>query len=87
MKILHLMRQLHDQSALDIISRQAADPHHEVAVLLLHDAVYVPPSLAGAELYACKDDVMARGLETSGKLLDYTEMIDLIFAAERVVVW
>jgi sulfur transfer complex TusBCD TusB component (DsrH family) len=87
MKILHLMREINDRSALGIIARQAADPDHEVAVLLLHDAVYVPPTLVRLELYACKDDVTACGLEAPAKLLDYAELIDLIFAAERVVVW
>jgi len=65
MKILHLIRNPHDSYAADIAARQQR-AGHEVALLLLHDAVYdamgvKPLSEQGIAAYACADDLQARG--------------------------
>jgi sulfur transfer complex TusBCD TusB component (DsrH family) len=82
--ILHILRRLKDESAWQIIAAQRQT--HPVAVLLMHDAVLAPPPL-DVPMYACAADVQARGITPSLPQLSYEEIVDLIFACERVMVW
>ena len=91
MKILHLIRNPHDSYAADIAARQQK-AGHEVALLLLHDAVYdaigvKPLSEQGIAAYACADDVQARGIASQAELLDYKGIVTLMFAYDKVVCW
>jgi sulfur transfer complex TusBCD TusB component (DsrH family) len=83
-KILHILRSLQDESAWELITVQRQ--LQPVAVLLLHDAVLAPPPLEGP-MYACETDVQARGISSSLPLLTYEQIIDMVFACERVMVW
>jgi sulfur transfer complex TusBCD TusB component (DsrH family) len=83
-KILHILRSLKDESAWELINVQRQ--LQPVAVLLMHDAVLAPPPLEGP-MYACETDVQARGISSSLPLLTYEQIIDMIFACERVMVW
>jgi sulfur transfer complex TusBCD TusB component (DsrH family) len=38
-------------------------------------------------MYACETDVQARGISSSVPLLTYEQIIDMVFACERVMVW
>jgi sulfur transfer complex TusBCD TusB component (DsrH family) len=82
--ILHILRQLKDESAWQII--QAQRPSQSVTVLLMHDAVLAPPPLE-VPMYACDADVHARGITSALPLLTYDQIVELIFACERVMVW
>lgn len=82
--ILHILRQLQDESAWEIIQAQRGS--QSMAVLLMHDAVLAPPPLE-VPMYACDADVQARGLSSALPLLTYDQIIDLIFACKRVMVW
>jgi sulfur transfer complex TusBCD TusB component (DsrH family) len=82
--ILHILRTLSDESAWQIISTQ--HDMQAVAVLLIHDAVLAPPPL-DVPMYACEADVMARGITTPLPRLSYDQIVDLIFACQRVMVW
>ncbi len=99
MKILHLIKNPHDSYAADIAARQQR-AGHEVALLLLHDAVYdamgvKPLSEQGIAAYACADDVQARGpsallrtgIASQAGLLDYEGIVTLMFAYDKVVCW
>jgi sulfur transfer complex TusBCD TusB component (DsrH family) len=55
-------------------------------VLLMHDAVLVPPPL-DVPMYACEADVTARGITSPLPRLTYDQIVDLIFACQRVMVW
>jgi sulfur transfer complex TusBCD TusB component (DsrH family) len=55
-------------------------------VLLMHDAVLAPPPL-DVPIYACEADVMARGITSPLPRLTYDQIVDLIFACKRVMVW
>jgi sulfur transfer complex TusBCD TusB component (DsrH family) len=83
-KTLHILRHLKDESAWELITIQRQ--RQPVAVLLMHDAVLAPPPLE-APLYACEADVLARGISSSLPLLSYDQIIELVFACERVMVW
>jgi hypothetical protein len=82
--ILHILRTLKDESAWQIISMQ--HDMQPVAVLLMHDAVLAPPPL-DVPMYACEADVMARGITSPLPRLTYDQIVDLIFACARVIVW
>jgi sulfur transfer complex TusBCD TusB component (DsrH family) len=82
--ILHILRTLRDESAWQIIRTQR--DMQAVAVLLIHDAVLAPPPL-DVPMYACEADVMARGITSPLPRLSYDQIVDLIFACKRVMVW
>jgi hypothetical protein len=82
--ILHILRALRDDSAWQII--RAQHELYPVAVLLMHDAVLAPPALE-VPMYACEADVMARGITSPLPRLTYDQIVDLIFACKRVMVW
>jgi hypothetical protein len=82
--ILHILRALQDDSAWQII--RAQHELYPVAVLLMHDAVLAPPALE-VPMYACEADVMARGITSPLPRLTYDQIVDLIFACKRVMVW
>jgi sulfur transfer complex TusBCD TusB component (DsrH family) len=82
--MLHILRRLKDESAWQIINTQRA--MQPVAVLLLHDAVLVPPPL-DVPMYVCEADVMARGVTSPLPRLTYDQIVDLIFTCQRVMVW
>jgi sulfur transfer complex TusBCD TusB component (DsrH family) len=82
--MLHILRTLKDESAWEIIRIQR--DMQPVAVLLMHDAVLAPPPL-DVPMYACAADVMARGITSPLPRLTYDQIVDLIFACARVMVW
>jgi sulfur transfer complex TusBCD TusB component (DsrH family) len=82
--ILHILRRLKDESAWQMINTQ--HDMQRVAVLLMHDAVLVPPPL-DVPMYACEADVAARGIASPLPRLTYDQIVDLIFACQRVMVW
>jgi sulfur transfer complex TusBCD TusB component (DsrH family) len=82
--ILHILRTLRDESAWEIIKTQR--DKQSVAVLLIHDAVLAPPAL-DVPMYACEADVIARGITSPLPRLTYDQIVDLIFACARVMVW
>jgi hypothetical protein len=83
-KILHILRALKDESAWRLIMTQRQ--MQPVAVLLLHDAVLAPPPL-DVPMFACEADVLARGIGSPLPLLTYDQIVELVFACERVMVW
>ena len=81
---LHILRTLRDESAWQTIRTQ--HDMQRVAVLLMHDAVLAPPPL-DVPMYACEADVTARGITSPLPRLTYEQIVDLIFACKRVMVW
>lgn len=81
MKILHILRNPNDATPLEIAKAQSRE--HEVAVLLLHDAVYMKPELT---TYACAEDAEARGV-TGHECVDYERIVEMLFEYDKVVSW
>lgn len=86
MRILHIIKSSKDRLAYDMVLRQQENQDREVVVLLIHDAVYTPPE-GEMELCACRDDVEARGIESTARLVDYDEIVELLLESESVVCW
>ncbi len=83
MKILHIIRNPNDATPLEIARSQSKE--HEVAVLLLHDAVYANPGLQ-LQVYACAADARARGV-TKHECVDFKRIAQMLFEYDRVVSW
>jgi sulfur transfer complex TusBCD TusB component (DsrH family) len=81
MKILHIIRNPNDATPLEIARSQSNE--HEVAVLLLHDAVYSNPDL---QVFACAADARARGI-TNHECVDYKRIAQMLFEYDKVVSW
>ena len=83
MKILHIIRNPNDETPLEIARSQSKE--HEVAILLLHDAVYSNPDVQ-FKVYACTADAGARDVaEYEG--VDYKKIIKMVFEFDKVVSW
>ena len=85
MKILHLIRNIGDERALDTAETQKRQGHR-ITLLLLHDAVLDGVRYDG-EVLACEDDVRARAGRTRFKTVDYDQIVRMIFEHERVISW
>lgn len=83
MKILHIIRNLNDETPLEIATSQSED--NEVAVLLLHDAVYAIPDVQ-FKIYACKADAEARGVARH-ECVEYKRIVQMLFEFDKVVSW
>ncbi|MCL7415891.1 MAG: hypothetical protein M8349_07540 [ANME-2 cluster archaeon] len=84
--ILHIIKHHGDDIALDIIQEQIK--FESISVLLMQDGVLDCDELGlDVAIYASKADVVARGVKTWIQLLDYDEIMDLIFNSEKVICW
>ncbi len=81
MKILHIIRNPNDKTPIEIAKAQSRE--HEVAILLLHDAVYAKSDLT---TYACSEDAQARGV-TGHERVGYERMVEMLFEYDKVVSW
>jgi sulfur relay protein TusB/DsrH len=81
MKILHIIRNPNDTTPMEIARAQSRD--NEVAILLLHDAVYAAPELPA---YACADDAEARGV-AGHEYVGYKRIVEMLFEYDKVVSW
>ncbi len=81
MKILHILRNPNDTTPIEIAKAQSVE--HDVALLLLHDAVYLKP---GLKAYAGADDAEARGV-TANECVGYDSIVKMLFEYDRVVSW
>jgi sulfur relay protein TusB/DsrH len=81
MKILHIIRNPYDATPIDIARAQSKE--HEVALLLMHDAVFASPDL---KVYACAADSEARGISKHEKV-GYDRIVEMLFEYDKVISW
>ncbi len=81
MKILHIIRNPNETIPFEIAKAQSRD--NEVAILLLHDAVYAKPDLTA---FACAKDAEAREV-TGHECVDYDRIVEMLFEYDKVVSW
>lgn len=85
-KILHIIKNIDDTYAWQTAVRQQKKGGNQVIILLIHDAVFNTVQ-DDTEVFACQDDVMARGVETKASLVDYEEIVKMLLDADSVVSW
>jgi sulfur relay protein TusB/DsrH len=83
--VLHVIRINNDTLAQGVIEKIRRDDVVEQTLLLIHDAVYM--RLQEPRVFACSDDVRARGIETDASLVEYGEIVDMIFEHDKVMTW
>ena len=85
-KVLHIIKKINDTYAWQTASRQQSEKGNRIIILLFHDAVFGPVQ-DDMEVFACRDDVIARGAETKASLVDYEEIVRMLLDADSVVCW
>jgi len=83
MKILHIIRNPNDETPLEIARSQSKE--NEIAILLLHDAVYAIPDVQ-FKVYSCKADAEARGVVLH-ECVEYKKIVQMLFEYDKVVSW
>ena len=86
MKTLHIIKKTNDIYAWRTAFRQRGKRETQVSVLLIHDAVFDPIE-DDTDVFACQDDVMARGVKTKASLVDYEEIVRMLLDTDSVVCW
>ncbi len=81
MKILHIIRNPNDTTPIEIAKAQKRE--HDVAILLMQDAVYSDPEL---KAYACAADAEARGV-AKHECIGYDRIVEMLFEYDKVVSW
>ncbi|MBI5117641.1 hypothetical protein HZA56_14280 [Candidatus Poribacteria bacterium] len=85
MKVLHIIRSNDDRLAHRFIDQIGRLDTSEQTILMIQDGVYVRPK--GPKVFACAEDVLARGIETDVALVDYDRIVEMVFEADKVITW
>jgi hypothetical protein len=84
-RVLHLIKDPGNATALEVLRAQATDPGTQLTVVLMHEAVRLAEPLPG-QVYRLGDG--HRNLPDTGPpAIGPSELLDLIFAADSVVTW
>ncbi len=86
MKVLHIIRNAADPLANRIIEEIGGDNSSEQTLLLIQDGVYTNPQ-GSACVFACSDDVAARGVTTDIPLVEYDRIVEMVFESDKVITW
>jgi sulfur transfer complex TusBCD TusB component (DsrH family) len=84
MKILHLVRKAGDPFPFGIMENQSQES--QVTCVLIQDACLITPPIK-VPCYLLKEDAQARGVTTSLPLIDFKQLIDMIFDHDRLTCW
>ena len=85
-KILHIIKKTNDSSAWQTAIRQRDKKGNQVLILLIQDAVF-NPIRDDMEVFACRDDVIARGVKTEASLVGYKDIVKMLQDADSIVCW
>ncbi|RJP75149.1 MAG: hypothetical protein C4532_00985 [Candidatus Abyssobacteria bacterium SURF_17] len=85
MKVLHIIRSNEDALARRMIQHIESADSVDQTVLLIQDGVYMKPS--NMRMFACADDVRARGIETNIEIVGYDRIVEMVFDADKVITW
>ncbi len=89
MKILFIVKEKKDLNfLLSMYEKSQTGMVNKITILLIHDAV-LAESIPNNDfrLFACNDDVEARGVNTLFNTLDYVQMLKLIADCDKVICW
>jgi hypothetical protein len=84
--ILHIVKNPDDRQALETITRQARDNAYGVGVVLIHEAVSLPP-IPDTRTCALESDVREGSPAPGVESISYRELLNLIFRSEAITVW
>ena len=88
--ILHIINNANDSQAIEIISKQAKDNSYGVTAIFTQDTVSVP-YIPDVRICALSEDAGDKNTQSDIKsgieLINYEDMLKLIFSVESVTVW
>ncbi len=79
-RILHLIKDPANRTALEVLAAQARDPDNRLSVVLLQEAARLTEPLPGEVFHLA-------GANGPHPAIDHGRLLDLIFAADTVVSW
>jgi len=82
-RVLHLVKDPANRTALDVIARQTGDPAVTVSVVLMQGAVRLAEPVPG-EVFRLHEH---GGSGSPYPAIDHARLLDLIFASDTVVTW
>ena len=85
-RTLHILKESTCAEALNLIEQQALLRPSDLAILLIQDAVKLTPSL-GTKIYVLEEDAKAREVKPPFESVDYKKMVEMILAADTVMMW
>ena len=89
MKILFVVKEKNDLDfLLEMYEKPQREMDNKITFLLIHDAVLAESiSSTDFKVFACNDDVKARGVDTLFNTLDYVQMLKLMADCDKVICW
>jgi sulfur relay protein TusB/DsrH len=89
MKILFVVKEKNDLDFLiEMYEKPRREMDNKITFLLIHDAVLAESiSNTDFKVFACNDDVKARGIDTLFNTLDYVQMLKLMADCDKVICW
>lgn len=89
MKILYIAKEKNDLNyLLKFYDKSQTKTDNEITLLLIHDAVLIESNIFDDfKVFACNDDVKARGINTTFNTLDYKQVLKLIADNDKVICW
>lgn len=89
MNILFIVKEKNDLDyLLKMYDKSQVKVPNEIALLLIHDAVLVEINCDNDfKIFACSDDVKARGVNVSFDTLNYKQMLKLMADYDKVICW
>ena len=85
-RTLHILKESTCAEALNLIEQQASLRPSDLVILLIQDAVKLTPSL-GTKIYVLEEDAKAREVKPPFESVDYKKMVEMILAADTVMMW
>lgn len=83
--VLHLIKDPVNRVALDVLTRQAADPELRLSVVLLHNATSLSDPLPGRVFRL--DGPENSDVVSPHPRITHAQLLDLVFLADTVVTW
>lgn len=88
--ILHIVKNTNDMQAIDIIKRQAMDNAYGVTVVFIHNIGSIP-SISNARICVLREAITNKTTShvntSDAELIDYTDILNMVFSVESVTVW
>ncbi len=88
-RLLHLLKDPTDRTALDVLAQQARDPSITLEIVLVHDAAIAtrfPEPLPGT-VFRLAEGGKPGASGSPYPAIDHSRLLELIFSADTVVSW
>ncbi len=90
--ILHIVKNCNDAQAIRMIENQSRDNAYGVTAVFVQDGTSPPPLIPNARVCVLRGDVANKDSPPGAakgpvEIIDYNELLNLIFSVESIAVW